>query len=134
MPIQYDETNWPFVVVTIPPEVISDREFAEHLDRMSAYFERGERFGLVIDARDAQPLSADRRRQVAERLDHDIEQHGDRLIGTGVALSSAIGRGVFKVIQWMSKASHPMMSFDTVDAALEWLKTLRLRAAQARRG
>ena len=58
--------------MTIPPEVISDREFEEHLDRMSAYFERGER---------------------PER-----------------------------------------MSFDTVDAALEWLKTLCLRAAKARRG
>jgi hypothetical protein len=46
-----------------------------------------------------------RRRRIAERFDHDIEQHGDRLIGTAVALSSAI----------------------------EWLKTLRVSAAKARR-
>jgi hypothetical protein len=124
MPIRYDESRWPFVVVTMPAEDVSDRDFATHLDRVSGYFSRGERFGLVIDARDAPPLNAERRRLVAERIDRDVERHRDQLIGSAVLLSSPIGRGVFKVIMWMTRSSHPMRSFAAVEPALQWLRGL----------
>ena len=130
MPIHYDESNWPFVVVTMPSDEVSDDAFARHLDHVSAYFTRGEPFGLVIDAHLAPALSAPRRRAVAERIDRDVERHGELLIGTAVVLSSAVGRGVFKVIVWMTRTKHPMRSFDLVEPALAWLRNLRANASR----
>ncbi len=126
MSIRYDEGRWPFLVITMPPEELSDRDFAAHLDRVTAYFDRGERFGIVIDALHAPLLGAERRRQVAERIDQDLERHRDLLIGTAVLMSSAVGRGVFKVIVWMTRSNHPMMSFAALEPALSWLRGLAL--------
>ena len=125
MPIRYDESNWPFAVITMPSEALSDQEFTAHLDRISAYFVRAEPFGLVLDARRSPPLSADRRRLVAERIDHDLERHGAVLFGTAVVLSSAVGRGVFKVIVWLTRSQQPMMSFAELEPALAWLRGLK---------
>lgn len=125
MPIRYDESKWPWVVVTMPAEPLTDDAFAEHLQRISSYFTRGARFGLVMDARKvAAPLNQERRRQVAELIDREVAAHGEHLIGTAVVLSSAVGRGVFKVIQWTTRSNHPMMSFDSVEPALAWLRGL----------
>jgi hypothetical protein len=132
MSITYDESKWPLLVVKMPAVAVSDQAFAVHLAKMSAYFARGERFGFVVDALEAPPLNAIRRRQVADLIDREMELHGDNLIGLAVALSSPVARGVFKVIQWTSRTRHPMMSFDAVEPALAWLRRLRVSSAQMR--
>ena len=126
MPIRYDESRWPFVVVTMPSTDPSDHEFAQHLDHISSYFDRRERFGLIIDARQAPPLNAERRRSVAERLDRDLERDPELYVGTAVVLSSPVGRAVLKVITWMRRSPHPMMAFDALDPGLRWLRGLLL--------
>jgi hypothetical protein len=124
MSISYDESKWPWLMVKMPAEAVSDQAFVTHLERMSKYFAKGDRFGFVIDALGAPPLNAMRRRQVADLIDREMARHGENLIGMAVVLSSPVARGVFKVIQWTSRTRHPMMSFDTVDAALGWLRSL----------
>jgi hypothetical protein len=91
---------------------------------MRKYFERDTRFGVVIDARNAAPLSPVRRRMVAEFLDEEIAQRGQRLLGTAAVLSSPFSRGIFRVIEWSSRYKHPMMCFATPELALEWLRSL----------
>jgi hypothetical protein len=124
LPITYDESHGPWVIVTMPREGVSDADFAEHLRKMSKYFERDTRFGVVIDARNATPLSPVRRRMVAEFLDGEIAQRGQRLLGTAAVLSSPFSRGIFRVIEWSSRYTHPMMCFASMEQALDWLRSL----------
>jgi hypothetical protein len=54
---EYDEDNWPIVVVSLPTIPLSDEEFRAHLSRLTAYYSRGCSFGRVIGQLTASPSS-----------------------------------------------------------------------------
>jgi hypothetical protein len=120
--IEYDESRWPFVVVTKGPAVQSDAEFEQHLAKLRSYFQRGHGFGLVFDVRRAPILTADQRRILAERMDADIAEFGPLLCGVALVVSSGFSRGMLKAILWLRKSREPnMMPFADIGSALVWL-------------
>ncbi len=125
MSITYDESKWPWLIVKMPAQAVSDQAFVAHLEHMSGYSARGVRFGIVADAHGAPPLNAVRRRQVAELIDQEMARHGENLVGIAVVIASPVARGVLKVIQWTSRTRHPMTSFDSVEAGLAWLREMK---------
>jgi hypothetical protein len=119
----YDESQWPVLIVTKSPGEQSDQEFIAHLDTLRSYFQRGARFGLVMDVRHSPILSADRRRMTAERMEEDIRKFGPLLVGVALVLSSPIARGMLTALRWLRPSPDPpMMPFATVAPAATWLR------------
>src|SRR5512133_793862 len=118
---EMDESRWPVVVITMPRQLMQDEEFSAHLNKLSELWQRGQRFGLVVDVRAAPPLVADRRRQVAEYLDRDVERHPDLLQGVGIVLSGSIQRGIVSVLTWLTRKPFNIQTFATVELASAWV-------------
>jgi hypothetical protein len=122
-PVQFNDAAWPFVVVHWPPQILADPEFTAALTRVASYFDRGERFGLVMDIREAPMLSADRRRLIAEHIDENRRLYPGRLVGIAIATSSSFHRGIMNAINWLRQHQDPpMQGFADVAAALVWLR------------
>lgn len=116
-----DESRSPVVVVTMLRQPMRDEAFNAHLKGISALWRRGERFGLVVDVRDAPPLPAHQRRMVAENLDRQAEQHPYLLVGVAVVLSSGIQRGVVSVLTWLARRPFELQPFATVELGARWI-------------
>jgi hypothetical protein len=130
-PVHFDEAAWPFVVVRWPSRALADPEFSAAIAQIASYFERGERFGLIMDIREAPLLSAERRRQIAEQMDEDRRRHLGRLVGIAIVTSSPIQRGIMNAINWLRQHQDPpSQGFRDVAAALAWLRQ-RYRATTA---
>jgi hypothetical protein len=121
---QYDEAEWPIVLVTMPKEELNDADLLRHIDKLSAYSRRGRAFAQVIDVRTASSLSARARRIVAERMDHDEEAYPGVLRGVAIVLATPLHRGIFKAISWLSRKPRPFEAFSEVEAARVWARQL----------
>lgn len=122
---RFDESEWPFVVFTSSPCELTDQEFLEELDWISAFYRRGQRFGIVIDTRAAPQPSVARRRQIAARMDEDIKRYPGLHIGTAVVASSALTRGALKALIWLRQSQEPPFeAFADVESGLQWLRGL----------
>ncbi|HYO93865.1 MAG TPA: hypothetical protein VER33_05105 [Polyangiaceae bacterium] len=123
---RFDESEWPFVVVKLSPRQLTDQEFLEELDCISALYRRGQRFGLVVDTRAAPQPSTQRRRQIAARMDQDITRYPGLHIGTAIVASSALTRGAFKALMWLRQTQEPpLQTFADVESGLQWLRALQ---------
>ena len=118
---ELDESRWPVVVVTMPREPMQDEEFTDHLNSFAKFWQRGQRFGLVVDVRAAPPLVAHHRRLVAEYLDRDVEQHPDLLQGVAIVLSGSLQRGIVSVLSWLTRKPFNIQTFASVDLAYAWI-------------
>jgi SpoIIAA-like len=127
----FDDVAWPFVVVRWPSQPLSDAEFSAAMAQIAKYFERGERFGLVMDISVAPMLSAERRRDVAEQMDENQRRYLGRLVGIALVTSSSFHRGIMNAINWLRQQQEPpTQAFEDVSAALAWLRQ-KYRAAIA---
>jgi len=121
---RYDEGQWPILVITMPPQDLTDAELHGHLDRVSAFTKRGAPYVQVLDVRLVQSFSARGRRLMAERTEQDDKAYPGVLLGVGVVLSSALHRGVFKAMAWLISTPRPAQSFSEVEPALSWARHL----------
>jgi hypothetical protein len=132
--VRHDETQWPFVVITLPPTELSEAEFRANLARMDTYGERGERFGFVLDTRGSPNPNAARRRAIAEYWDNCMRRHGDSFVGAAIVMSSSTERAVFKAILWLRSSPLLLVPVATPQEGLEALRDaagrLRQRAAR----
>jgi hypothetical protein len=122
--IHYDESAWPFVLITLPERGTTEDEFLENLRRLDEYAARGDAFGFVIDARAAPDPDANRRRAIAEYLDDCQLRHGDAFIGTAFVISSSTGRAVHKAILWLRQGRKPLLAVATPEDGLAQLRRL----------
>ena len=122
---RFDESAWPFIVFTQSPRKLTEQEFHDELDCISAFYRRGQRFGIVIDGREAPELSGKRRREIAARMNADLRRYPGLHFGTAIVASSALARGAFKVLTWLrEKQEPPLQTFADVESALQWLRAL----------
>ena len=118
----FDESRWPFVVIT-PPMVFSDADFGAMLARIRSYYERGQRFGLVADVRVAAPLQSEQRRVVVKELEDNARRFGPLLVGVGAVMTSAVQRGGFKAMMWLRQSPEPpAMAFSLPEDAMAWVR------------
>jgi len=122
--IHYDESAWPFVLITLPERGTSEDEFLENLRRMDEYATRGDAFGFVIDARSAPDPDANRRRAIAEYLDECQRRHGNTFLGTAIVTTSSTGRAVYKAILWLRQGRKPLIAVATPEDGLAQLRRL----------
>lgn len=119
---RYDESQWPFVIVSLPPRELTEQEFQDNLRRMDEYAARGGHFGFVLDTRNAPDPDAPRRRAIAEYWDACLQRHGDLFLGAAIAMSSSTGRAVFKAILWLRQNPQRLIPVATVEEGLERLR------------
>jgi hypothetical protein len=126
--VSYDDSDWPFVRVTLPPRAVSDAEFEEQLRRLSEYAARGGGFGFVVDTRDVPDPGAKRRRDIAEFVDELQRRHGAAFIGAAVVISSAKARAIFKAISWLRQGATPLIAVSSPDEGMQELRKLARKA------
>ena len=119
--VVYDDSDWPIFRVQIPERALTSTEFRAHVARLSAAAERGEPYGLLIDALKAPPLNASERQLIADSLRFTARRHPGILRGVAVCLESAISRGGLTAITWLARPPYPMKGFESVASANVWL-------------
>lgn len=118
---RFDDTRWPVVVVTLPRVPLTPRAFDAHCQQISSYFERGQPFGLVVDAGNAPPLSPDQRRRVAELSDRFSAKYPRVKHVIAVVVASAVHRGIVKTITWLTQQPVPTAVVASVREGQAWV-------------
>ncbi|MGC4095078.1 MAG: hypothetical protein QM756_45600 [Polyangiaceae bacterium] len=119
----YDDSGWPVLVIVEPTTPASDAVFRAHLEKTKRYYERGERFGFIVDVRNSSPLPADKRRLLAEFIDQSLQTYGPLLVGTALVASSSIFHSMLKTFLWLRQFQEPPTKvFSTVDDGRAWLR------------
>jgi len=124
----YDTRRWPLVVVTLSRFEMTDAEFATYLDWTDKQFARGGKFAMLLDCRQAPNLPAQRRQIVGERARAAIERHPGQLVGFACIISSAVQRGAFTAILWITRRADTARAFSSVSEGEAWLAS-QLRSA-----
>jgi hypothetical protein len=126
---QYDTSRWPLVVVTPGPAQMTDAEFQSYLDWMDKLFVRGGKFAVLLDSRRAPALEAKRRQIIGQRHKAAVERHPGQLVGFAFIISSAVQRGIFTAIFWMTGSSDTTRAFSSLSEGEAWLMA-QLRQAR----
>jgi hypothetical protein len=119
--VTYEATEWPIFRVTMPNAALSDERFREHLDHISAVYERREPFALLVDARRAPPFTASERQLVADAMRFLVRRNPGVLRGLAFCLSSTLARGGFTAINWLARPPYPTAAFESIPKASVWL-------------
>jgi hypothetical protein len=128
----YDASQWPIFRVTMPKDGATDNELNAHVMSIEGRLQKGERFALLIDARNAKPLDARGRQALGQMLRRAFQRDPHVLAGLGVVLSSAVERGVLTAIIWAAGRTYPQRTFAEPAEAATWLRTM-LAAPDPRR-
>ncbi|HEX3774854.1 MAG TPA: hypothetical protein VHV51_10350 [Polyangiaceae bacterium] len=124
MNADYDESQWPILLVTLPERELEGAAFYAHIEKMSSFVRRGVPYVQLIDVRKSPSLSANSRRLVAERMDHDEEAYPGILLGVGIVLSTTMHRGIFKAMSWLTRRPRPFEAFTEISEATSWGRRL----------
>jgi hypothetical protein len=119
--VRYDASEWPIFRTIIPSQGMTLQALREHLDHVTAVYERREPFALLVDALRTPPLSAMERQLVADTLRFNARRHPGVLRGLAVCLRGTLQRGSFTAIQWLARPPYPIAAFESVPAASVWL-------------
>jgi hypothetical protein len=119
---KFDDSRWPVVVITLPPEPLDGPAFDEHCGNMFSCYERGQSFGWVIDARKGAQLTAAQRRTIAEKNDAHTAKHPHVKCFVAVVVSSAVQRGIVRAITWMTRQPVPTLVCASVEEGMAWVR------------
>lgn len=123
----YDESEWPLFRVYMPQQSLLAGEFSTYLKRIDDLFLRGDRFAIVIDARDAPVHTPTERQEIAKRMRASHARFPQRLAAMGIVMSSPLQRGIFTAIMWLAGPTYPIRPFPSMPDAELWLQEM-LRA------
>jgi len=116
-----DDTTWPIVTVTWV-DVLDAVVLEDFLTRLDRWLQRGERFGLLIDARQARGLSQEQR----NRLIAHMKQRApltSQLLAQASVHDSLVQRTLFSAINLIFRNPFPSRVFSSLAPARAWLET-----------
>jgi hypothetical protein len=126
----YDDSKWPLFRVLMPRQAQTSAEFAAYLKHIDALFLRGDRFAIVIDAREAPVHTPTERQEIAKHMKASHARFPHRLVGMGIVMSSPLQRGIFTAIMWLAGPTYPIRPFPSPTDAEDWLEeVLRARSS-----
>lgn len=106
------------------PEHVTDAFVEELSAELIALAKGSRRFGLLVDATVAQPLTPKQRALIVAAVEDHEPLFVASCVGQAVVMHSALGRGVLTALSWLKKPPFPMKTFNTVDDAEAWLRSL----------
>ena len=122
----YDDSEWPLFRVRLSRLAMSEAEFQAYLTHVDEQFLRGDRFAMVIDARDAPVHTPKERQEIAAHMLASHARYPYRLAALGIVMSSALQRGIFTAINWLAGPTYPTRPFATTEEAEAWLRAMLL--------
>ncbi len=118
MTADIDDSGWPLVNVRWYGQA-DDATLTHFLARMDGWFEREERFALVIDARGAPGFSPETRALLLEHMRENAERSARLLIQAAV-IDSVVQRTLFHAVNLMFPRPFPSRAFKEPDTARTW--------------
>ncbi len=116
----FDVSMWPLVVITMPP-VMVEEDIAYMRECYERVFAAGNRHALIVDTtKIARVPQATMRRQLKEFEDSKRPIIRKKNIGSAIIIQSAIVRGAYTALRWISPQPAPNKAFSTMEAAARW--------------
>jgi hypothetical protein len=122
----YDDSGWPLFRIRLSQFGMSESEFFAYLKTVDDLFLRGDRFAVVIDARDAPIHTPKERQEIAQHIRASHARYPYRLAAMGIVMASPVQRGIFTAINWLAGPTYPMRPFRAVSDAEVWLREMLL--------
>jgi hypothetical protein len=119
MDMQIDETEWPLVVVSWS-ELPSDSTLSRFLTSLTAWLDRGERFGLLLDTRGSGVLSPEQRVRVLSHMKAEADRTRDLLL-QAIVIQSLVQRTLFYGVNLLFPNPFPSKVFAELQPARAWL-------------
>jgi len=119
--VSIDASRWPIVVITQHVTNLTDQERASALMETDTVIEsRPGRYAMVLDNRQAGPLSPTQRILIAEYAERTVERVRLRRAATAMIVSTEVMRMMVTAIQWKIGKHGEMEVFDQLETALRW--------------
>lgn len=119
MSFQFDEGDWP-IVRWRWTGTVTDAEVLDGFTRIDGYLARGERFGLLIDARGGGGLSPEQRNRVIAHMKLRSELTARWLV-QAVIFDTLIQRTLYYGVHLLFPMGFPSKVFASAESAQVWL-------------
>jgi hypothetical protein len=119
--VLFDEKDKPLMRMTYQG-LCDDAEWERHIDQMSEWARRGDRYAVVIDAREVGRVPATQRRGIMDWIKSDREHLRANCAGGALIFTTALQQGLWTAISWVTPSPIPVKIFRDVPAAEAWLR------------
>ncbi|HJL18674.1 MAG TPA: hypothetical protein RMH99_23635 [Sandaracinaceae bacterium LLY-WYZ-13_1] len=116
-----DEAAFPLVRIRYDG-IVSDEEFARHLEAYGALVERGARYGVLFDATTAGRPPATQRRMMAEFMRRRRDELARRCVGGAFVITSPLIRGAMTAILWVAPMPFQHVIVSSAAEAEGWVR------------
>jgi len=118
--LKFDVSMWPLVVITLPPVTTTDD--IEYMQRCYEHvFAAPARHALIVDTTSIVRVpDAMLRQQMKAFEDSRRPIIRQKNIGSAIVIQSALARGGYTALRWISPQPAPNKAFPTVPAAARW--------------
>jgi hypothetical protein len=120
MEVEFDDSGWPVVVARWVGSNL-DADISPVLARIDGWLARGERFGLLIDARGAKGLSPEQRTLVLNHMKANAALTAERLVQATV-FDTLVQRTLFYGVNLLFPSPFPSKAFADVASARAWIE------------
>ncbi|MBW1757092.1 MAG: hypothetical protein JRJ80_13095 [Deltaproteobacteria bacterium] len=118
--LKFDVSMWPLVVITLPPVTTTDD--IEYMQRCYEHvFAAPTRHALIVDTTSIVRVpDAMLRQQMKAFEDSRRPIIRQKNIGSAIVIQSALARGGYTALRWISPQPAPNKAFPTMLAAARW--------------
>ena len=120
MEVEFDDSGWPVVVARWVGSNL-DADISPVLARIDGWLARGQRFGLLIDARGAKGLSPEQRTLVLNHMKANAALTAERLVQATV-FDTLVQRTLFYGVNLLFPSPFPSKVFVDVAGARAWIE------------
>lgn len=117
----FDEANGPLFRMTYQG-VCDDAEWQAHIDQMSEWARRGDKYAVLIDARQVGRVSPVQRKSIVEWINRDRQHLTTNCSAGALIFSSPIQHGLWTAIVWVTPIPIPVKVFRDAPTAEAWLR------------
>jgi hypothetical protein len=122
MGFEYDESSWPIVRARWLGAV-TDAEVSDALARIDRWVARGQRFGLLIDARGGGGMSPEQRNRLIAHMKAHAEITAKYLV-QAVVFDNLVQRTLYYWVNLLFPSPFPSKAFADPVAAEAWLASV----------
>jgi hypothetical protein len=119
VPVQFDESLWPLVVVKVGRTVTS-QDMDKYLSARSAYLRREEPHVCILDTRQIHMLSPQLRQRYTDWLRDNALQLRHWMLGSAYIIESPAVRMMMSVIRHFAAMTTPFVVTATLTPAVVW--------------
>ncbi len=117
----FDETDRPLCRMAYKG-LCDAAEWQAHIDQMSEWARRGDKYAVVIDARQVGRVSPMQRKGIVEWINRDRQHLKANCAGGALIFASSIQLGLWTAIVWVTPIPIPVKVFRDVPSAEAWLR------------